>query len=304
MKVSLPLFVLMLFLKQNCFSQIEILPANSTSPSNIRQSANQDFIIGLGNASFLHFDRQFRLGLGNDYVSNGNMQFANYAKFHIRHNSTGAESENSGGPHLLLDEAEFGDFARLRFSNSILLSGSVTKTYTRHERYWDIAGKVDGTETSNDKLHIFNSSTGNILTVQGDEKVGINNSSPSRTLDINGNNRISGYTETGNESIPYKTRLIAFQSLPIPCSNNTSFDFDLGINENRIIAADVLVQTGSSSFYPPNERFGSRDYSYRINGTRIYFEFGAVAGCDFATRGFRIWLTYSESAIAMPIGPP
>lgn len=282
-------------------AQLELVPRTISRPSMLRTGNLTDFGIGLSEKTVLHFDNNQRLGLGTEFTSNGTKLFVNYAKFHIRHNSSGALSQSSGSAHLVLDESSFSDFARLRFINSQFISGSTTVNYTPSSRFWDIAGKSGNANAQDDRLHFFNSENGNILSLTGDEKVGINDSNPERTLDVNGSTRLKGYTETGDGSIPYKTKLIAFTSFPLSCSGGTTFNFSLGVNENRVISTDVLVQTGTSSFYPPNSTAPNREFTYRINGSRIYFEFENVAGCDFSPRGFRVWLTYSDQAIAMPV---
>lgn len=284
------------------FAQIEIAPEKSTRPAIIHTENSKPFSIGLNENAVLHFSQNSRLGLGTEFISNGIANHLNYGKFHILHNSGGNFSEATGSAHLVLDEAELGDYARLRFVNSFFLSGSTTKNYIKSDRFWDIAGIAGSSNVINDRLHFYNSENGNILTLTGDEKVGINDSSPERSLDVNGTARVMSYTETGDLSTPYKTKLIAFTSFPISCSGGTTYDFSLGVNENRVVSTDVLVQTGSSAFYPPNETFNNREYSYYVNGNNIYFTFKAVSGCQFATRGFRVWLTYTDSAIAMPTG--
>lgn len=300
MKRILPLLALLLNFTL-AHAQIEIGPKTSSRPSILSTWNAERFNLGLSETGVLSFSPNQRIGLGTEFASNGVKQYVNYGKMHIRHNSTGSWSQNTGSAHLVLDEADLGDYSRLRFTSSFLLQGSNTQFYTYAGKFWDIAALVSGNDVVNDKINFYNSESGNIMTIRGDNKVGINDSSPERTLDVNGSSRIVGYTETGNESIPYKTKLIAFTSLPISCTGGTQYDFSLGVNENRVISCDVLVQTGSSSFYPANEFYNDREYVYRINGSRIYFEFKAVSGCDFASRGFRVWLTYADSPISMSI---
>ena len=131
--------------------------------------------------------------------------------------------------------------------NSQLQSGGSGVIYSPSTRYWDIARKSGSGTQADDRLNFYNSVGGNILTLTGDDKVGINDSSPERSLDVNGTARVTGYIETGESSIPYKKKLIAF-SRSLPCTGGTTFDFSLGVNENRVISTNVLVQTGSSSF--------------------------------------------------------
>lgn len=286
-------------------AQLQMQPANDSRPSIISTYNNAPFSIGLVNTSVLHFTSNQNMGLGTRYISSSAEHFASLGKFHIRHNSSSTLSGSGGSAHLILDEAQFGDYARLRFINSFLLTASSTKSYIPTSRFWDIASKLDsGNDEAEDILNLYNSEGGNILTLRGDNKVGINDSSPERALDVNGTARVKGYTETGENSTPHKTKLISFTSPPISCSNNATYDFSLGIDENRILGLNVLVQNGSSAFHPPNYRFNNKEYNYYIDGTRIYFTFGGVSGCDFASRGFRVWLTYTDSPITSGFGAP
>ncbi|MGR3811725.1 hypothetical protein [Jiulongibacter sp. NS-SX5] len=300
MKRILLLLTLLVF-SSITYAQIEVLPKTTNRPSLLSTWNAERFNLGLSEIGVLSISGNQRIGIGTEFTSADQRQYVNYGKMHIRHNSTGGWSQNSGSAHLVLDEAQLGDYARLRFTSSFLLHGSTTKSYVYAGRYWDMAALIDGSDVSDDRINFYNSESGNVMTIRGDNKVGINDSSPERTLDINGSTRVVGYTETGNESIPYKTKLIAFTTLPISCSGGTVYDFSLGVDESRVISCDVLVQTGSSSFYPANEFYNNREYVYSINGSRIYFEFKAVAGCDFTSRGFRVWVTYTDSTIPMPI---
>lgn len=303
MKKVISITLLALFISCTAWAQLEIVPRTAERPALLRTDNSAHFSLGLQEKSVLNISSNGRVGLGTEYTSNGVKLFPQFAKLHIRHNSSGAWSEGSGSAHLLLDEDGITDYARLRFRNSriypLVLGGY---TYLPDGRYWDIAGRGYGGDITNDRLHFYNSDKGNILSIAGDGKVGINNSNPGEALDVSGSAKVTGFSETGELSIPHKTKLIAFTSLPFSCGAGATYNFSLGVNESRVISADVLVQTGTSSFYPPNDWFNNREYSYRIDGFTIYFEFKAVSGCDFSPRGFRVWLTYSDAAIPMPTG--
>ncbi|GEQ85199.1 hypothetical protein ULMS_07070 [Patiriisocius marinistellae] len=87
-------------------------------------------------------------------------------------------NSSSNSPQLSLVEDNSG-YARIKFKN----------TNRNGEDYWDLAAFI-GENTADDRLNLFNSDGGNIFTVSGDGKVGINDSNPSKSLDINGDLKV------------------------------------------------------------------------------------------------------------------
>ncbi|MEL6672581.1 MAG: tail fiber domain-containing protein [Bacteroidota bacterium] len=110
----------------------------------------------------------FRVALsGNQAVSVGTR--SPQSRFHIEHES------NLSSAQLQVTETQY-DYSRIRFNNTV------------HPGFWDVAGRVD-TNLANAKFNIYNSATGDIFTVRGDGRVGINDASPAYALEINGNQR-------------------------------------------------------------------------------------------------------------------
>jgi hypothetical protein len=94
-------------------------------------------------------------------------------KSQMNFNSTGTS------PCLLIRETEATDFARLRFDN------------TTPGKFWEIDAKNDPV-TTNEMFHIWNGTTGALLTVRGDGNVGIGVPNPLQKLDVAGNIKFSG----------------------------------------------------------------------------------------------------------------
>ncbi|MEO0311680.1 MAG: hypothetical protein RIQ89_1337 [Bacteroidota bacterium] len=111
--------------------------------------------------------------------SNGNFGLGTsspIAKMHIKYNSY------LGSQTLRLHEVG-NDFARLGFHND-----STTK-------YWDVAGQPHSVD-SLARFNIYNSGTGNLLSILGNGRIGIGNISPAAPLSFNNNlgNKINIYT--------------------------------------------------------------------------------------------------------------
>jgi hypothetical protein len=107
-------------------------------------------------------------------------------KIRIEHNSTGTS------PHLLLYEDD-DDYARIKFENNT--SGS--------DFNWIIAAKNSATN-ADERLNIYNSTTGNIITATGDGNVGIGIINPGYKLHVNGD---AGKPGGGNWSVASDKRL-------------------------------------------------------------------------------------------------
>jgi hypothetical protein len=86
-----------------------------------------------------------------------------------------ASNSQINEPQLLLTETE-DDFARLTLANDV------------SERFWTIAGLTRGASADQDRLNVYHSTQGDLLTVSAVGSVGIRNNSPvpEYALDVNG----------------------------------------------------------------------------------------------------------------------
>lgn len=149
----------------------------------------------------LHSFCQNNVGIGTN---------APNSKLHIKYNSTLDMAQ------LKLEEDQAGDFARLRFANTVSAS-----------RFWDIAGFI-GATAANDRMNFYNSGAGDILSLTGAGNVGIATVTPNFKLDVNGSLNFNGplglfgntglagqmvrSTGSGNAQWAYPTKLIADSS--------------------------------------------------------------------------------------------
>jgi hypothetical protein len=99
------------------------------------------------------------------------------AKVQVTHNSI------PGDPQLLLYE-QGNDYARIYFKN------------TNTTNYFGIAALPATTNTAS-KLNFLYSAAGDILTIQGDKKVGIGTTAPAQQLHVVGNTYITGNLGVG-----------------------------------------------------------------------------------------------------------
>ncbi|MFC3810211.1 hypothetical protein [Lacihabitans lacunae] len=199
---------LFLSFSQAVFSQIVIKPANTVDEASVTSEEKKMGIGADGNTlNFLPVGLNYtrNVGIGTMFTPTFSVpsSYINDGKLHIRHNST-TSNESSGGPQLILDEYQAGDFARLRFRQSYAVSSNPSYPtapllYVRGARFWDVAGFANGANTSEDKLH-FQNSGANILTLRGDGNVGILNSNPILPFHINSNTNSTSYN-TGAAAI-------------------------------------------------------------------------------------------------------
>ncbi len=153
----------------------------ATVPGGSRNTAGGDYSFAAGrrakadhNGTFVWADAQ-----DADFVSTGPNQFL------IR--AAGGVGIGTNAPQAALDVAAnsttsratlrlhetANDYARLEFSN------------TNTARRWHIAGYIGGTQAG-DRLNIWNSGQGDILSVTGDGKVGIGTRAPQNVLHVVG----------------------------------------------------------------------------------------------------------------------
>ncbi len=100
------------------------------------------------------------VGIGTTAISN--------AALHIKKNGSGSS------PQLNLEENQANDGARINFTNT----AETTNT-------WTLYGRTDNTSTSN-YFNVYSSVGGNIITVKGEGKVGINRTPTSNSFEVNG----------------------------------------------------------------------------------------------------------------------
>lgn len=114
------------------------------------------------------------------YYNNGDVGIGTSsidAKLEIFHNSSLSD------PHILLHE-NGNDYARLNFQNN---NGT---------NYWSIASYI-ASNTRNDRLNFWNGATGDILTLTGDGRMGLNvGISPKTTFHIGNSHRVLFGTDT------------------------------------------------------------------------------------------------------------
>ncbi len=243
---------LFLSFSQAVFSQIVINPKAWYQNANISSGESKMSITT--DASGINFLPLSHSSTGNIGISTTFFtsllaiapMYINEGKFHIRHNSTTSNNSNSDGPHLILDEYESNDFARLRFRQSYSNTSYYpfyTNTYVRGARYWDIAGFANGTSTAEDKLH-FQNSGANILTLRGDGNVGVLNDNPTLPFQIN-SSITSSNSSTGTAAIgPLSGQHIMFGNNRINAYNST-YAADLFLND--VSTGNVRVGTTSNS---------------------------------------------------------
>ncbi|MEJ0031563.1 MAG: hypothetical protein WDO15_14835 [Bacteroidota bacterium] len=129
------------------------------------------------------------IGIGNTGVSGtsntaagvgiyGNATSGGYAGWFDERVAIKSNSSSSKA-NLTLGETETTDKARLQFNNSQV------------GKYWEVNGLLSSAAAF-DRLAVTHFSGGDILTVQGDKKVGINVSNPHEALEINGNLQLNG----------------------------------------------------------------------------------------------------------------
>lgn len=124
---------------------------------------NDNVISIASNKGGLQFSK-FYFDIENEKMGVGAIPGSSDGKILVSYNSS------TGNPHLTLRETTVSDYSRLEFAN------------TGGTRVWHIAGQVvAGTGTTNrenDRLNIWNSGWGDIMTFRGDGRVGIRTTNP------------------------------------------------------------------------------------------------------------------------------
>lgn len=295
MKLSIIVLFFGMVLSLGVNAQIVMRPADAGFQMFLGTDTDRPAVFGADNNEVMIIAPPYgNIGVSTSFYTGNTLNYPTHAKFHIRARSSGDNEGSGQGPQLLLDENSTGGYSRLRFRNSRLVTtgydkyGSEITELQPYGRYWDFAAFGNGASESNDRLNLFHSGFGNAMTILGNGWVGINNTSPETRLDVN------GYTKTGGESTAYKTKLVNVQETG-SCSSGAEQSIALGVAESRVISVDVLVKNGSGDWYGPGDRYNNHEYSYRVDGSNLEFNFASVSGCDFVIRSFRIWVTYSST---------
>ncbi len=106
-------------------------------------------------------------------------------EFQVRQNSTNALS------HIILTENQGDDGARIRFNNSVETNNQ-----------WLIFGRADNT-IAESRFNINHTTTGNIIHIRGDGRVGINDNNPTYALELPNDNTISVGQARANNWVTY-----------------------------------------------------------------------------------------------------
>ncbi len=127
------------------------------------------------------------------------------AKLHVGANSV------VGTPQLLLEEVNDDDFARLNFKT--------THANNSGNNFWAIAGYNNNTRTS-ERLNFYNNATGNLLTITGDARIGVNYANPvANSINVIG---VTGQVWSGTQYYNPATGSTFFDGFYVGQDNNTS----------------------------------------------------------------------------------
>lgn len=147
-------------------------------------SSSMDFGTGSGNNS-----GRVNLVTGSSprltIAANGDVGIGNSnpsgSKLEVRHGSS------TINPHLLLTETTASNYGRISFNN------------LAHNSSWTIAGLNTAT-AANDRLNLYHSSAGDVMSITGNGRVGIGTVNPTERLDVSGNIRFSGALMPNNNA--------------------------------------------------------------------------------------------------------
>jgi hypothetical protein len=137
-------------------------------------------------------------------------------------------SSLSGLPQLLLTQQNTGDYARIRFRNG----NSLNNTH-----YFDAAAYIAGNGASGDKLSLFHSVAGDVLTITGDGFTGIGTNAPAAKLEVARNTALPQIFVTQTDPAEYaRFRLRNTNSI----TNGRNWDMG-GFVSNGAASADRFV---------------------------------------------------------------
>jgi len=188
------------------------------------------------------------VGIGTTAVSN--------AALHISKNSS------SSNPQLNIKESQANDGARINFTNSV-----------ESTNLWTLYARSDNTTASN-YFNIYNTVGGNILTIKGDGRVGINDNSPTYALELPNSTTVTVGQARANAWVTYSDSRIKKEQQKIKYglkdllkiqpksyiqyasefkNNSLSLTPNTGHKEIGFIAQDLFKIIPEATFKPTNE---------------------------------------------------
>ncbi|WP_299364955.1 tail fiber domain-containing protein [Winogradskyella sp.] len=231
-----------------------------TAGENMNGSSN----IFIGHAAGLSMTGSNKLVIDN--ADNGTASFI-YGEMDneiLRANAQVEVTRNSGATisHIELSETQANDGARIRMTNSI---------ETTNE--WLLFGRADNT-TSESRFNINHTTTGNIIHIRGDGRVGINDSNPTYALELPNSatasvgqgranawvNYSDGRVKKNQQTIPYGLETILKMTPKSYMHHSSSFDNGLlQLDQNSktrtigFIAQELAEVLPEATFVPKNE---------------------------------------------------
>lgn len=169
---------------------------------------------------------------GSTLRSNGSQLMVNTTSPVGRVNIAHASATSS--PQLMLTQTGSSSYARLGMAN---VSSSDT---------WTIAGGLTGTPAA-DQWNVFHTSAGNVLSVGGNNRVGVNTTAPLSSLHVVGNLHLQGTAQD--------ISVQAGENLQIGHWDGTSFVERLSISGTGTVSTTGPLAVGGSITIPPTQRF-------------------------------------------------
>lgn len=164
-------------------AQIEIIPSKViwTSTEAPKISSNVGFALGVNGKQNIYLSDDTNQRIGINTAISVPLQGTSHrldGKLNILYNSSAQNNGLGNGPHLILDEFEPNDYARLRFRNSVLTGSGFSTALEVKPNYWDLKGMAhNGGETS-DRFQIAHNGIDPNLSLTGDGKIGFGMTDP------------------------------------------------------------------------------------------------------------------------------
>ncbi len=189
------------------------------------------------------------------------------AKLEVQSNSY------TGGQNIKITEAD-NDFARVGYYN------------TASTKFWETTAYSDASSDAVSSYNVYNSSTGNLLTVKGDGKVGIGTSNPGTTLEVN------GYTKLGSNAPAIKMKKLTSTTAS---SQGSSVNIAHGLDASKIISIDVMVEWATNSYIHTDYNWSNGyNFSWYSNGTNIVVNTTSGNSASILNKPIKILVTYEE----------
>lgn len=174
------------------------------------------------------------------------------AKLHVHSNSA------TGYGQLKLTESQ-ADYSRITMNNDV------------ESAFWDIAGRV-GADEATSTINFFHSTGGDVFTVRGDGRVGINDASPNYTLDIDGSGNTRGINVTGNMATTVNTTYNYGVRASLTQETNTGFPrlynfYGISTDNDAYLSYGVYAYASGAS----NNNYGVYAFAPTTNGYAGYF---------------------------------